>query len=84
MLAHRAGVQSEQDGGHEFGRKQEPALQAQGVKFVRVDGGTKISERQTMVDSFQKENSGVDLIISSLKDRLRQLWRQSGSVCVWA
>ena len=38
------------------------------MEFVRVDGGTKIGDRQTMVDSFQKEGSGVDVIISSLKD----------------
>ena len=42
--------------------------QAKGFRFVRVDGTTKISDRQTTVDSFQKEGSGVDIMISSLKD----------------
>eukprot|EP00439_Symbiodinium_sp_Y106_P080296 s1604_g19.t1 len=40
---------------------------ARGIRFVRVDGTTKINERQATVDSFQKEGSGVDVIISSLK-----------------
>ena len=44
-------------------------MQARGIRFVRVDGTTKINERQATVDSFQKEVSGVDVIISSLKAR---------------
>ncbi|CAE7411603.1 NSUN3 [Symbiodinium sp. KB8] len=43
------------------------ALEARDIRFVRVDGTTKIDERQATVDSFQKEGSGVDVIISSLK-----------------
>lgn len=42
-------------------------LQKEGIKYIRLDGQTKISERQELVTQFQHEESDVAVFLLSLK-----------------
>jgi SNF2 family DNA or RNA helicase len=42
-------------------------LQKEGIKYIRLDGQTKISERQELVTQFQDEQSEVSVFLLSLK-----------------
>jgi superfamily II DNA or RNA helicase len=42
-------------------------LQKEGIKYIRLDGQTKISERQELVSEFQNEESDVAVFLLSLK-----------------
>jgi superfamily II DNA or RNA helicase len=45
----------------------ERELQKEGIKYIRLDGQTKISERQELVTQFQDEQSDVAIFLLSLK-----------------
>ncbi|RXK62681.1 ATP-dependent helicase [Lacibacter luteus] len=42
-------------------------LQKEGIKYIRLDGQTKVSERQDLVAEFQDEESDVTVFLLSLK-----------------
>jgi len=43
----------------------EPVMKTMGFKYLRLDGGTKVEERQPMIDSFNDDDSHKVFLLST-------------------